>query len=138
MKVESTGSPVCRVCEHRHRLGHPHIWADDPKKKAVEEVLASVPGVHKGTDIAEKCVHKAKDIAPCVHKKEPEAGECVHKDQKECVHNDKTGADVYTIREVGIRELRANITNEFKNLPFDVTYRGVVIAEVRGTENTGL
>lgn len=38
--------------------------------------------------------------------------------------------NVATIRQVGIRELNKGISKHFKDLPFEVTKRGLVIARV--------
>uniref|UniRef100_A0A6M3JQZ4 Uncharacterized protein n=1 Tax=viral metagenome TaxID=1070528 RepID=A0A6M3JQZ4_9ZZZZ len=149
MKVESTGPPVCRVCEHRHRLGHPHIWADDPKKKAAEEILRSVPGLKKAADVQtlprEKSV-ECTDIGanvqtlpepkpPDVSTKEPKKPVNVRTKAENCTDIGETGVNVRTI---SMRDLGRNLNKEFKSLPFRVTYRGVVIAEVRDTKNTGV
>jgi len=97
----STQSPKCRLCGHRHRLGAPHVWDTEEKEKGIT--------IKK---VIEKCVHKAN--------KQPEKR----------VHNEKKAEDVYTIRNVSIRQLRANLAQELRELPFDIVRNGTVIARV--------
>ena len=46
------------------------------------------------------------------------------------VHKSKKDDKVYTMRKIGIRELRANLSRELSDLPFDIIKNGKVIARV--------
>jgi len=46
------------------------------------------------------------------------------------VHSEKKTEDVYTVRQVNIRQLRANLAGELKDLPFDIVRNGKVVGRV--------
>lgn len=106
MSKSNTGPPKCSVCGGYHRLGAPHVWAEPVKPKEIVE------SVHKP---------KLKVI------KRPSS---VHKKSKVCVHKEEKQDSVYTIRQVGVRQLRNAIAKELTDLPFDIVKRGKVIARV--------
>ena len=100
-------APKCRLCGESH-WGPDHIWQDEDKKKKIAEVVAGIPVV-----VASECVHT---------RAEPD---------KNCVHNEGKSNSGVHIRQVGIRELRVNLSKELQNLPFAITKGGIVIAVVQ-------
>jgi len=60
--------------------------------------------------------------------KESKPTKRVHNAPKECVHSPK---EVYTIREVSIRQFRSKMAAELKDLPFNLVRSGKVVAVVR-------
>ena len=119
MGESSTSAAMCKVCGHRHRMSDPHIFEDDskPTKKAMIETLKEdVSRVHNNLKKPVERVHNTPETV------------------KERVHSPEKEKDVYTIRQVSIRQLRANLAGELRNLPFEIIKSGIAIATVNGKE----
>jgi len=63
---------------------------------------------------------------------DPSIPKSVHKPVEKRVHKSEKKEEVYTMRRIGIRELRANLARELSNLPFEIEKNGIVIAVVKG------
>ena len=118
MGESSTSAAMCKLCGHRHRMMDPHIWDDEPKREDV-----GIVADRKAT------IETLKKSVFRVHN----ANECT-RNIDECVHKPEKAKDVYTVRQVSIRQLRANLAGELRDLPFDIIKSGVVIATVNAKE----
>jgi len=115
MGEPSTSAAMCKVCGHRHRMMDPHTWDDEPKankKATIEALKESVARVHNAAKEPKERVHN------------------ISKTAKERVHKPEKTKDVYTIRQVSIRQLRANLAGELHNLPFEIVKNKVLVAVV--------
>ena len=120
MGESSTSAAMCKVCGYRHRQGDPHNWGTESKsdrKSIIETLKEDVSRVHNNLKKPVERVHNTPESA------------------KERVHNPEKAKDVYTIRQVSIRQLRANLAGELRNLPFDIVKSGIVIANVGAKAN---
>ena len=107
MGESSTSAAMCKLCGHRHWMMDPHVWdtaVKGDRKITVEDLRKGVSRVHG-------------------------ANECTQ-NIDERVHRPEKAKDVYTVRQVSIRQLRANLAGELRNLPFDIIKSGAVIAAV--------
>lgn len=95
-----TSAPKCKVCGFNHWLRDPHKWPDEPV--SIKEIVSTLT----------KRVHNPKKKA------------------EKRVHNTEKPKDVYTIRQVSIRQFRMNMSKELSSLPFEIVRSGKVIAKV--------
>ena len=115
MGESSTSAAMCKLCGHRHRMMDPHVWdtaVKGDRKITVEDLRKGVSRVHNNLKKPVECVQNAPKVV------------------KERVHRPEKAKDVYTVRQVSIRQLRANLAGELRNLPFDIIKSGAVIATV--------